>query len=128
MPRSSRARGVRLQTDVPLPGRPVRGSVTGRPIMAALNLLSRRWVLRILWELRSGEMGFREMRTVCDGMSPDTLNTRLQELREAGLVEQTEDTTWRLTDLGRRLGPALKAMDRWAAQWADAVDRGEIPP
>ena len=32
--------------------RTVRGSRSGRPIMALLDLLGRRWTLRILWELR----------------------------------------------------------------------------
>jgi len=41
----------------PRPGRPVRGSRTGRPIMALLDLLGRRWVLRILWELREAGYG-----------------------------------------------------------------------
>ena len=36
----------------PKPGRRVRGSATGRPIMALLDLLGRRMTLRILWELR----------------------------------------------------------------------------
>lgn len=113
---------------VPLPGRPVRGSTSGRPIMAALNLLSRRWVLRILWELRHGGHGFREIRTRCDDMSPDTLSTRLHELREAGLVAQNDDSTWHLTELGVNLGPAMKALDQWSWRWAEAVERGDIPP
>ena len=36
------------------PGRPVRGSRTGRPVMALLDLLGRRWTLRVLSELRDG--------------------------------------------------------------------------
>ena len=32
--------------------RAVRGSRTGRPVMALLDLLGRRWSLRIIWELR----------------------------------------------------------------------------
>ena len=39
-----------------LPGQPVRGSASGRPIMALLDLLGRRWALRILWELRDGPL------------------------------------------------------------------------
>jgi len=38
----------------PLPGRAVRGSRSGRPVMALLDLLDllgRRWTLRLLWEL-----------------------------------------------------------------------------
>jgi DNA-binding HxlR family transcriptional regulator len=114
------------QSGTPLPGRPVRGSESGRPIMAALNLLSRRWVLRILWELRKEPRGFREMRVLCDGMSPNTLSTRLAELKEAGIVAHDEDSNWALTPLGRKLGPALRALAKWSDEWADAVERGAI--
>ena len=41
--------------EAPVPGRKVRGSQTGRPLMAAFDLLGRRGVLRILWELRDGQ-------------------------------------------------------------------------
>jgi DNA-binding HxlR family transcriptional regulator len=40
----------------PRPGTKVRGSSGGRPIMALLDLLGRRWALRILWELRGGPL------------------------------------------------------------------------
>ena len=39
--------------------RSVRGSRTGRPIMALLDLLGRRWSLRILWELRGAPLTSR---------------------------------------------------------------------
>src|SRR5512146_2158162 len=72
----------------PLPGRRVRGSRTGRPIMALLDLLGRRGTLRLLWELRDGHpQSFRLLRASADGISPSVLNSRLKELREAGLVE-----------------------------------------
>src|SRR5256885_7052823 len=41
--------------------RSVRGSTTGRPIMVLLDLLGRRWVLRIVWELRDEPRRFREL-------------------------------------------------------------------
>ena len=94
--------------------------------MAALNLLSRRWVLRIIWELRNGPRGFREMQTLCDRMSPDTLSTRLAELKEAGIVESDPEGALALTPLGRKLGPALTELDAWAATWAEAVERGDV--
>ncbi len=72
----------------PVPGRPVRGSTTGRPLMAALDLLGRRWALRILWELRDGNLGARALRARCDEMSSSVLYERLGELRTAGLIEQ----------------------------------------
>ena len=54
----------------PRPGRRVRGSATGRPIMAALDLLGRRWALRVLWELRAGGLTFRALRDASGGVSP----------------------------------------------------------
>ena len=103
---------------VPKPGRPSRGSTTGRPIMAALDLLGRRWALRILWELRDGPYGARELREHCDAMSPSVLYQRLTELSDAGLVEQDDDSRYRLTALGDSLSSAIKPLDRWAATWA----------
>src|SRR3974390_2063939 len=67
--------------------RRVRGSRTGRPIMVLLDLLGRRWTLRILWELREGALTSRALRSACDEASPTVLNERLKELREAGFVE-----------------------------------------
>lgn len=89
--------------------------------MAALDLLSRRWVLRILWELRKGARGFREMQALCDQMSPNTLSTRLSELKEAGVVGHDQDGNWALTPLGRKLGPVLKALDGWSSEWERAL-------
>ena len=112
----------------PLPGRPVRGSASGRPIMAALDLLSRRWVLRILWELRQGPRGFREMQALCDQMSPNTLSTRLFELKEAGIVSHDVEGHWQLTPLGQKLGPALGALGTWSAEWERAIRTGGVEP
>ena len=53
---------------IPRPGSAVRGSRTGRPVMAVLDVLGRRWGLRIAWELRGealpggGQSDVREMR------------------------------------------------------------------
>src|SRR3974390_2496587 len=102
----------------PAPGRPVRGSTTGRPLMAALDLLGRRWSLRMLWELREGPLGARSLRERCDGMSPSVLYTRLGELNDAGLLPQLGDQRYESTDIGRALGDALKPLDDWSCQWA----------
>jgi DNA-binding HxlR family transcriptional regulator len=86
--------------------------------MAALDLLGRRWALRILWELRDGPSGARELRERCDAMSPSVLYQRLAELGAAGLVAQDPDSRYRLTELGRSLSAAIKPLDRWAREWA----------
>jgi DNA-binding HxlR family transcriptional regulator len=81
--------------ETPLPGRPVRGSDTGRPIMALLDLLGRRWALRVLWELWSGPV---------------------PELREAGIVERADDG-YRLSARGGELGQIILKLAGWAADW-----------
>ena len=101
----------------PRPGRRVRGSRTGRPVMALLDLLGRRWALRILWELRDEPLTFRALRERCDALSPSVLNQRLRELREAGVVEASVRAGYRLTDEGRRLGEALAPLHAWAERW-----------
>lgn len=86
--------------------------------MAALDLLGRRWALRVLWELRDGPLGARALRERCDGMSPSVLYERLGELTESGLVAQLDDTRYALTDIGVALGAALEPLDKWARHWA----------
>jgi DNA-binding HxlR family transcriptional regulator len=85
--------------------------------MAALDLLGRRWALRILWELRGGGLTFRALRAACDEVSPTVLNTRLAELREAGVLETTPEG-YALTGSGRELCAALAPLSRWSQRWA----------
>jgi DNA-binding HxlR family transcriptional regulator len=86
--------------------------------MAALDLLGRRWSLRVLWELRGGPVGARTLRDRCDGVSPSVLYARLGDLTDAGLVAQSEDQRYELTDIGRALGAALEPLDQWSRRWA----------
>jgi len=53
--------------------------------MALLDFLGRRWVLRILWELREETLGFRVLQGRCDNLSPTILSRRLNEMRFAAL-------------------------------------------
>jgi DNA-binding HxlR family transcriptional regulator len=101
----------------------VRGSRTGRPIMAVLDLLGRRWMLRVLWQLRDAPLTFRALREQCDAVSPSVLNTRLAEMRDAGLVEPGADGGYALTDEGTRLLELLAPLHAWAARWASADPR-----
>ena len=87
--------------------------------MALLDLLGRRWTLRIMWELRDPEpLTFRELRARCDDMSPSVLNARLADLRDAGVVETAPGGGYCLTADGRELGAALEPLDAWAKAWA----------
>lgn len=108
----------------PRPGRPVRGSTTGRPLMAALDLLGRRWALRVLWELRHGPVGTRALLARCDGLSSSVLYTRLRELEESKLVV-AQDDGWALTNLGAELAASIAPFDDWARRWAKATSRSD---
>jgi DNA-binding HxlR family transcriptional regulator len=113
---------------LPRPGVPVRGSTTGRPLMAAMDLLGRRWALRILWELRDGPLGARALQSRCDRMSSSVLYQRLEELTVAGLLARDQAGAYRLTDLGAALAPALESLDAWARRWSDALRETGQPP
>lgn len=104
----------------PLPGGSVRGSKTGRPIMALLDLTSRRWLLCAVWELRGGPLKFRPLQAACGGPSPSILNTRLRELRGAKLIELTIDG-YQLTPLGHGLCDAFVPLSTWSKTWAEAL-------
>lgn len=88
-------------------------TTSSQPVMTLLDVLGRRWSLRVLWELRDGPLSFRELRAAASQVSPSVLNTRLTELRELGIVDHDGDG-YALTDAGRELAPHLLALARWA--------------
>lgn len=98
----------------------VRGSNSGRPIMALLDLLGRRWALRIIWELREEALTSRALRTACDDASPTVINARLAELREAHLIEKIEGGGYRLTIIGRELLSTFLPLHQFAERWSKA--------
>ncbi|MEU1982755.1 helix-turn-helix domain-containing protein [Nocardia sp. NPDC019395] len=106
----------------PRPGTPVRGSTTGRPIMAALDLFGRRWALRILWELRAGPLGARALLARCAGLSSSVLYQRLRELTSSGIIAPSVDG-YELTQLGAALIQAIRPLDEWAIAWAQTQEQ-----
>src|SRR3984893_15774953 len=98
--------------------RGVRGSRSGRPIMVLLDLLGRRWTLRILWELREQTLTSRALRTACDNASPTVLQARLTDLREAHLVELVPGNGYRLTAVGQELHENFLPLHRFAERWS----------
>lgn len=103
---------------IPMPEQPVRGSKTGKPIMALLDLLGRTWSLGIIWNLSEQVLTFRELQTRCDGISPTLLNTRLKELRVTKIVEKT-GKGYALTAIGEKLLLLIYPMGDWANEWRD---------
>jgi len=90
--------------------------------MALLDLLGRRWALRVIWELRGEPLSFRETQARCGAISSSVLNDRLAELRAAGVVE-TGEAGYQLTDEGRELLALYPGLDAWAERWAERERR-----
>jgi DNA-binding HxlR family transcriptional regulator len=88
--------------------------------MVLLDLLGRRWVLRIVWELHQSPKRFRELQDAI-GASPSTINARLADLRQARLVELKETTGYELTPLGVDLLKLLLPLHFWAEKWASSI-------
>ncbi|MES2103935.1 MAG: helix-turn-helix domain-containing protein [Pseudomonadota bacterium] len=106
---------------LPKPGAPVRGSRTGRPVMALLDILGRRWMLRVIWELRDTALTFRELQGRCDEMSPTVLNQRLRELRDAGIVVLADEGGYSLSKSGVQLLEALMPLQKWSDKWGKDI-------
>lgn len=92
-------------------------------INAALELFNRRWVLRVLWELRGEPLTFRPLQAACGELSTSVLNQRLAELRDAMLVEHAAGSGYTLSASGRDLLQAMRPLLAWAAAWDEALRR-----
>ncbi|MDH6193574.1 DNA-binding HxlR family transcriptional regulator [Mycobacterium frederiksbergense] len=87
------------------------------PMLAVMELLGQRWMLRIIWELEPGSLGFLELRRRMGNCSSSMLSERLQQLTAAGLVAKNDTGTWELTVSGVGLGAALSGLWDWSESW-----------
>lgn len=105
---------------IPRPGKKVRGSQSGSPINALFDLLGRRWALGVLWNLGDGPRSFRELQALCGDISPSILNSRLKDLREADILENSP-AGYRLTDRGRGLRQIIVPLGQWSTVWSEEI-------
>ena len=111
-----------MTSKVPKPGEPVRGSKSGKPIMALFDLLGRSWALVVIWQLSRDAMTFRQLQQSCEMVSPTVLNRRLKELTSSDLI-QRGDKGYQLTATGLELFEMLKPFGTWSEKWADRLTR-----
>ncbi|RJO74822.1 transcriptional regulator [Nocardia panacis] len=93
------------------------------PALDTLELLGQRWMLRILWELRPGPLGFLELRRRMDNCSSSMLSARLQQLQANDIVAKRPDKAWELTTAGKDLGRVLDHLTQWSTKWPDSSTR-----
>ncbi len=83
-----------------------------------LALLESRYAIRVMWALRDGHaQTFRLLQDSVGGITPNTLNTRIKELREAGLMTHGSDG-YVVTSQGADLLKRLSDLPAFASKWA----------
>ncbi len=102
---------------IPFPGTQVRGSKTGKPVMALLDLVGRTWALGILWNLQQGPATFRELQQRCEQISPTLLNNRLKELKALQIIEMPS-SGYQLSPLGTELITIILPLGGLSQKWA----------
>jgi DNA-binding HxlR family transcriptional regulator len=90
------------------------GGDANAPILAVIDLLGQRWMLRVLWELEPGQLGFLELRRRMGNCSSSMLSDRLQQLQAAGLTEKNSAGEHELTTAGSRLAESLQPLWDWS--------------
>ncbi len=92
------------------------------PIGQLLSLLESRYAIRVLWALKDGHaQTFRLLQDSVGGITPNTLNTRIKEMREAGLISHGSDgyiVTTLGADLLKRIGDLSAFSTKWVASQA----------
>jgi len=101
-------------------GRPTLSAPYLCPIARSLDVIGERWTILIVRELiRFGPRKFQQFEQTLVGLSPNTLSARLKRLEDAGIVERRfyaqhpPRAEYLLTELGKELGPVLKALFEW---------------
>jgi DNA-binding HxlR family transcriptional regulator len=89
----------------------------------AVELVGKRWTGAILSVLMDGPLRFSEVKTLVPDLSDRLLSERLKELETEGIVERrVQDdlparVEYTLTEKGRALEPAVRALKDWAQDW-----------
>ena len=99
------------------------GSKENAAVNQLLERLERRYALRVLWALRDGHpQTFRLLQDSVGNITPNTLNTRIKELREAGFLDHGSDC-YIVTASGQDLLKGLSDLQAFATRWVASRTR-----
>jgi len=88
-----------------------------------LALLECRYAMRVLWALRDGHaQTFRLLQDSVGGITPNTLNTRLKEMREHGFVVHSAEG-YVITPAGADLTRRMSDFPAFASKWQNAQSK-----
>jgi DNA-binding HxlR family transcriptional regulator len=97
----------------------------------ALDVVGERWTLLIVRDLLLGPKRYTDLRAGLPGIATDILTARLRTLEEAGFVRRRElpppapATVYELTEMGNRLGPAIRALGQVGLTMLGSPQPGE---
>jgi DNA-binding HxlR family transcriptional regulator len=89
----------------------------------AVELVGKRWTGAILSVLLDGPLHFSAVKELVPDLSDRLLSERLKELESEGIVKREVlggapvRVEYQLTEKGRALEPAVRALKSWAREW-----------
>lgn len=96
------------------------------PINQLLGLLESRYAIRVLWALKDGHpQTFRLLQDSVGEITPNTLNTRIKELRAAGLIDHSS-TGYAVTPTGADLLKRLNDLSAFATKWVASQSKRAV--
>lgn len=91
-----------------------------------LDLLESRYAIRVLWALKDGHgQTFRLLQDSIGTITPNTLNTRIKEMREAGLITHGTEG-YAVTPTGADLLKRLGDLSAFAAKWSAGLAKKPV--
>lgn len=94
----------------------------GCPVQAAINAISGKWKVQMIWKLSFGPLRFAELRDRLDGISEKVLIEQLKDLVRDGIVSRSAGdevppkVIYSLTPAGEALLPTMKRLCEWGAE------------
>ncbi len=93
------------------------------PVITTIDVLTGKWKMRILWELRYGVKRFGQLKEAMQKVTPAVLSTQLQALVGEGIISRSvyaevpPKVEYELTDTGRSLISVICAMETWGINY-----------
>lgn len=86
-------------------------------IAEIVALLGKKWMMRIIWELRGEPLSFRQLQAACGQLSPSVVNQRLKQLQQSALVIKADRGGYALSPMGQDLLALYQPLKHWAVAW-----------
>ena len=103
------------------------------PLIYALTVVGARWKLPIIWYLTEEDgLHYNELRRRVKGITDTALARSLHELEEDGIITRCDaktmpmSVTYHLTDIGKKLMPALNALYGWGEEHCTLTENAKI--